>query len=162
MLRTLRIGWDLNKGLFMKKLAIGLLFSMVSVSAFANTPNFKTLADEKATFELCESAAKTLNNQDLQVAPFLNLVKPYLGVSEDDMEGTLLANQFVLDHFKTVGIGNPVETIHIDTEKSMKDTFLTHEFLLKRELYAFGMHCKFYQSRPNSYWKMANFSIHTL
>lgn len=145
----------------MKKLAIGLALSMVSVSAFANTPTFKTLADEKATFELCESASNALNNETLYVTPALEIFEPYLGRSDDEIELAEVNNQVYLAQLLDTKIGNPVSTIHLDTEKEMKDSFLIHRFLLKREHYMLGMLCKFYQPRENGHWKLANFSIFT-
>lgn len=146
---------------FMKKFIIGLLLSLVSVSAFANTEAYKTLPDEKATFKLCESASNALNNQTLHITPALEIFEPYLGRSDDEIELAKVNNQVYLVQLLDSKIGNPVSTIHLDTKKEMKDSLLTHRFLLKRERYMLGLMCTFYQPKENSHWKLANFAIFT-
>lgn len=144
----------------MKKLAIGLLLSMVSVSAFANTPTFKTLADEKATFELCESMAKAINTETMDFKLLHKIVQPYYGNYETINPALSLDvathNNEQLARNGLPLWGKPIETLFVKTDKDKLGYFVRHNFMLRRENNALSFYCDFYKS-SNNQWKLSSF-----
>lgn len=138
----------------MKKLAIGLLLSMASVSAFANTPTFKTLADEKATFELCESFANKLNQNAPNLKPAIDVLRPYSLNTKADLDNLEYNGTFGLSAVIDI-IGKPIDVIHIDTQKYAENTLIRHKFLVRRSNFPLYVDCGFY--RPNNEWQLNHF-----
>ncbi|MDO4895579.1 hypothetical protein [Moraxella sp.] len=142
----------------MKKLAIGLLLSMVSVSAFANIPTFKTLADEKATFELCQNYADTFNkNLSSNVKPAFDVVKPYYVTPTIELDSIEYATNKFIGGYEKYKLGDYLETVHIDSNKFAKDHFIHHRFLLKRTMNAWHVSCTFY--KPKDKWQLHTFNF---
>lgn len=143
----------------MKKLASGLLLSMVSVSAFANTPTYKTLADEKATFELCESYADTFNKNLLNdIKPAYDIMRPYVFIPQIEIDNLEYQTNQMNKNYGYSKIGDYVETLHIDTNKFAKDNFIQYRFLLKRTLNAWYVSCTFY--KPKDKWQLHTFDFY--
>lgn len=142
----------------MKKLVSGVLLSVVSVSAFANTTNAKTLADEKATFELCEKFSDTLNksiSSDSKLA--FNVLRPYAFIPQIEIDNIeYQTNQLIKNNREKVS--EYIETLHVDTNKFAKDHFIQHRFLLKRTLNGWYTSCIFY--KPKDKWQLHTFTFY--
>lgn len=144
----------------MKKLAMGLLFSTVSVSAFADTPTFKTLTTEQDTFELCQDMATALNSNDMNPKHMTAIMEPYWSWShlQPEKSSAVVENQVIELAHKGVPIwGSPIDVIPYNTTKFGKDNYVRHEFMLRRENLGLWYQCTFYKSKND--WKLLSFTF---
>lgn len=142
----------------MKKLVIGLLLSVVSVSTFADTPTFKTLADEKATFELCHTYSDTFNKNLLNnIKPAFDVIRPYAITPPVEIDSVEHKSTQVIKSNNHL-IGAYVKTEHIDSKKFANNNFIQHRFLAKRELNAWYISCTFY--KPKDKWQLHTFDFY--
>lgn len=144
----------------MKKLVIGLLLSVVSVSTFADTPTFKTLTDEKATFDLCQNYADTLNKNLLSNGnpkPAFDIIRPYAVIPQVEIDSLEHNSAQIIKRLNHL-IGAYVKTEHIDSKKFANDNFIQHQFLAKRELNAWYISCTFY--KPKDKWQLHTFNFY--
>lgn len=130
-------------------MATALLLSTVSTSAFANTSNAKTLADEKATVKLCESMANTINTEMMNFKPVSDILNPYW------IYGNLNPNRSVesighqSNQVARFGLhlwGKPLNVVFTKTDKDKLGYFMRHNFMLRRENLALDFYCEFYKN----------------
>lgn len=139
----------------MNKFFMAVGVGLLSVSALANTPTFKTLPDEKATFELCKQAATTFNTSDLDFKPVISVFEPYWRFGRQSLEKAEQSS------ISLTVVGLPIwgdtlnEVIHVDSNKAAKDYFLRHRFLLRRENTGLLFQCIFYKANQN--WQLHTF-----
>lgn len=134
----------------MKKLVSGVLLSVVSVSAFANTTNAKTLADEKATFELCKSMAKAINTETMDFQPVTDIANPYWKYGNLDPNRSLASVGHQSNQVARFGLhlwGKPLNVVFAKTDKDKLGYFARHNFMLLRENIALDFYCDFYKGK---------------
>ncbi|SPX85016.1 hypothetical protein [Moraxella ovis] len=133
----------------MKKFAIGLALSALSLSALANTQTYKTLPNEKATFELCQSMATAFNTETMDFQPVADIASPYWRYGEIDPNRSLTNithNSSQLARFGIPFWGKPLNTLFVDTDKDKLGYFVRHNFMMRRQNLALDFYCDFYKN----------------
>ena len=129
-----------------KLLASSFLFSM---TAFAEIPTHQNLPDENATLQLCQRAANTFNNDELDFDPVISIIEPYWRFGKGQLQSMRQ------ESVSLTAVGLPIwgnslhEAIHVDSTKAAKGYFLRHRFLLRRENTGLLFQCFFYKTQQD-------------
>lgn len=145
----------------MNKFFIAVGLGLLSVSAMANTSNFKTLPDEKATFELCESAAKAFNTKEMDFKSVSNILEPYWKYGEINPSKSLALTNYENEQMVRLGLplwGAPVDTVFLTTDKDKSGYFVRHNFMMRRANLGLKFYCDFYKGSNN--WHLVGLKWH--